>query len=72
MKNAYLIILATLLTGCAGPNAQRFAQGFADGLQYQSAMAQQRAQQPQMDLQCFNSCTQAGHMHGFCKSKCSY
>lgn len=82
MKTITILLLATVLTGCAGPNGQQFMQKFGEGMQYQAAMQQQQAQQnqrayqpiksEQMDFQCFQNCQQAGYQYGLCKSKCSY
>lgn len=78
MKTILIVILATLSSGCAVD--PRFAQDFAQGLQYQSYRAQQQAYQPSpalapvknYDFQCVNDCQSAGYGRALCLSKCSY
>lgn len=82
MKTLSILLLATFLSGCAGPNGQQFMQKFGEGMQAQAAIQQQQAQQnqrtyqavklEQMDYQCFQQCQQAGYQYGLCKSKCTY
>lgn len=82
MKTAFIAILATLLTGCAG---QDFARNFGDGMQAQTAARGAYAQSmqkslqgmqtnpvKQTDFQCLNGCTNSGYQYAFCTSKCSY
>lgn len=78
MKTLTLLLLATALSGCAGIDANKFAQSFGEGMQQQSRQVQ--AQRPvytatavkQTDFQCMNNCTASGYQYGLCQSKCTY
>lgn len=78
MKTILIVILATLSSGCAVD--PRFAQDFAQGLQYQSYRAQQQAYQPspalatpkQTDFACVTQCANGGTLYARCLSLCSY
>lgn len=78
MKTIFFVILATVLSGCAGPQSQKFMEGFGEGLQHQAKQSQQNqypyqaVKQARIDNQCFQQCTQAGYQYNFCTNKCSY
>ena len=79
MKTLSIIILATLLSGCA--TSQQFKENFAQGLQYQSYRAQQQqgyqpsqalATPKQTDYACVTQCANGGTLYARCLSLCSY
>lgn len=82
MKTTIFIAALVLLSGCAGMDANKFAQSFGAGIEQQAANTQKNQQNlqayqradpvKQTDYQCLQSCTQAGYLYGLCNSKCSY
>ncbi len=74
MKTIQCIILATLLCGCASFDNERFAQGFASGMNARTTQRQQPAYEPvkRTDQQCLSTCLQGGYQYGLCQSKCTY
>lgn len=83
MKTLLIIILATVLSGCANMASPEFAKNFAAGLQGATQSGQTQSQSysdfstnvtgiKTVDNQCMAQCAKQGYQYGLCVKSCSY
>lgn len=81
MNKLLLGIIALSVTGCTSFDRQKFAQSFADGMEYQAQRQNyvqqnnfipQMQQQPRIDFTCVNNYPQQNVAYALKVKNCSY